>query len=769
MIKKNVLQIMASEETMHGSFRGRAMLGIPTWFKSVMNTDVGEFWVLDLWYFGSRVLGSTGNDWDRISFNRLNETIKSKCNLINTLGDASGRVVATNNYKESCMVTKKVCNQNLKSLVFGVLLFSLSFVNAQEYKFDFGDGPVASGYVGITSKTGYSDSQGYGIDRGNVSSVTRAGTDALTRDYLTTSDELYFSVAVPQGNYTITVIFGDAEAASSTTVKVENRRLIFDRVTSAPGGILRKSATVRRMETRSIDGSVTMSIKDRELDYRTWDKVLTFAISGTHPAVAGIEIKKNDNAVTMFLCGNSTVVDQITPPWASWGQMFPNFFDSTVAIANYAESGLTSGGFLSMRRLSKLLTEAKTGDYVFVEFGHNDQKNADDVSAYPSNLKKFSDQIKAKGAIPVFVIPTARQGDKDPLTSIGGLAQTMRVTAQSLGVVFIDLNQMVIDLQKALGSDAKQLYMYTAGDGTHFCEFGGYELARSVMKGLEEKFPALKTRFRSNYVSFNPSKPDPINVLETVLPPESGSSSSSVSISSSSSISSVMACGGSPCDVVLQGENFCEADGVDEHANIGFSGAGYLNLDNAAGTKAAYMLETQKGVSQTLYIRYANGSLNPRNMTLSAGSSPAVEISFPSTSSWTNWNSESFALDLPVGKTQVVLASLSAEGGPNIDWIGWTGNQIAVAADCQGSTVTVVSHINQNALQGHFRGNDFVLNQVPAGSYSLVIRNVLGNLVHVSASHGERVVTNASLSGGVYFVEIKQGSRVLGKFKTVKY
>ena len=268
--------------------------------------------------------------------------------------------------------------------------------------------------------------------------MNRNTNNPLTQDYLTTTDEFFFSVVVPQGNYLVTVYFGDAEKASSTTIKAENRRLLLDRITTNPGSILKKSVTVRKMERVSIDGSVTMSVKDRELDYYTWDNKLTLRISGSSPAVSAIEIVKNDNAKTMWLCGNSTVVDQMTAPWATWGMYFPNFVDSTIAIANYAESGLTSGGFLSMKRLQKILAEAKPGDYVFVEFGHNDQKNTTDVSNYPSNLKAYRDQIKSKGAIPVFVIPTARQDEYDPLSSVGGLAQKMRETSDDFGVIIID-------------------------------------------------------------------------------------------------------------------------------------------------------------------------------------------------------------------------------------------------------------------------------------------------------------------------------------------
>lgn len=404
-------------------------------------------------------------------------------------------------------------------LLFCIIM--LKNASSQEYKFDFGNSSVAEGYIGISSNTQFSSTLGYGIDSGSASSVSRSDADALHQDFLTTDDELFFSVSLPQGNYDVTVIFGDVSGSSATTIKTENRRLLFDRVHTESGTVINKIITVRRMEVKSIDGSVTMSIKNRERGYFTWDNMLTLRISGKKPAVCGIEITKNDNAVTLYLCGNSTVVDQLVSPWCGWGQMIPHFFKPGVVVANYAESGLTSGNFLSMKRLAKLLTEVKQGDYVFVEFGHNDQKSNTDVANYSKNLTTFCNQITARKAIPVLVTPTARQNENDPLTSIGGLAQKMRETATTLEVTCIDLNKMVIDIKRALGSNTKYIYMHTEGDQTHFSEYGGYELARAMLKGLEEKIPSLKNRYIEGYTTFDLGNPDPLNYLEQELPPVS--------------------------------------------------------------------------------------------------------------------------------------------------------------------------------------------------------------------------------------------------------
>ncbi|SHL76241.1 Por secretion system C-terminal sorting domain-containing protein [Fibrobacter sp. UWT2] len=400
------------------------------------------------------------------------------------------------------------------------LLGAFTLVDAAEnYKFDFGEGPVAAGYTQVKANTKYSDSQGYGFESGTVSSVDRLWDDDLTTDFLTAKGNMVFSVALPQGNYEVTFILGDGENESETTVWAENRKLMLDRITLAGGVFSRQTVSLRRMETKSMDGSVTMSIKDREKNYRTWDKKLTFVISGKAPAVAGIEIKRNDNVTTLWLCGNSTVVDQITAPWAGWGQMAPGFFKSSLAIANYAESGLTASGFYSMKRLAKILAEVKKGDFVTVQFAHNDQKNQNDVNNYEATLTKYANEIKAKGATPLFVTSTARQNETDPKTAVGGLPERMRALGKKLGVTVLDLNQHSITLGKALGGNKEKMYMYTASDKTHFCEYGAYELARANIEEINAKVPELAKHLRDDHEAFDSSKPDPLDVLTRAKTP----------------------------------------------------------------------------------------------------------------------------------------------------------------------------------------------------------------------------------------------------------
>ncbi|MCQ2106612.1 MAG: T9SS type A sorting domain-containing protein [Fibrobacter sp.] len=669
---------------------------------------------------------------------------------------------------------------------------------ADNYKFDFGDGPVAAGYTQIKSTTKFDATKGYGFESGTISSVDRLWDDDLKTDFLTAKGDMIFSVVLPQGNYEVTFTFGDGENESETTVWAENRKLMFDRVTTAGGVFSTQSVSLRRMETKSIDGSVTMSIKDREKDYRTWDNKLTFIISGKAPAIAGLEIKPKTDVTTLWLCGNSTVVDQILAPWAGWGQMSPGFFKSSLAVANYAESGLTASGFYSMKRLAKILAEVKKGDYVTVQFAHNDQKNANDVANYEATLTKYANEIKAKGAIPLFITSTARQGELDPKTSVGGLPEKMRALGKKLGVTVLDLNQHSINLQNALGNNKEKLYMYTASDKTHFCEYGAYELARAILEEIKAKVPDLAKHLRDDHVAFDSKKPDALDVLSQakapitegglIQVPEEPESSSSVDVpksssseeiptnsddiaSSSSSVPETSAELPANAVIGIQGDQFASADGVKETTNAGYTGEGYLNIDNGVGTRATFKLEKDTTRGDTVYIRFANGSDANRDMIING-----IEVEFPPTGSWTDWKIVSVPLNLS-NSVRLEMESLAEKGGPNIDWIGWSIKSAETPTVSSGSSSTDFTDDTQVISQdiarittkfsARFSGNSIILKNAPNGSYTISIFDMQGNKVK-SIQNAQGNEFNVQLNHGTYLIRISQGKRTFGMSRIIK-
>lgn len=419
-----------------------------------------------------------------------------------------------------------------KGLMFAFVFFStlcLTKLYAQttSYKFDFGDGKVAKGYTQVLPSDVYSASKGYGFDLGStVIAVDRKGKDPLKSDFITSDKPFYFSINLPEGNYNITITFGDLNEATTTTVKAESRRLMLENIVTKPGEFITKTFTVNRKD-RNINSSQTVKLKDRELSKLDWDDKLTLEFNNTKPNIVAMEVTKVTDAVTVYLCGNSTVVNQDDEPWASWGQMIPNFFNAGVSIANHAESGLTLGSFMGSKRLEKIMSVIKPGDYLFVEFGHNDQKekgpNDGAWKSYTERLKFFISEAKRKGAIPVVVTSTARRkfdstGKSE--NTLGDFPAAARKAASEEGVALIDLNVMSSLFYDAMGvEESKKAFVHypansypgqtkALADNTHFNPYGAYELAKCIVEGIKLNKLGLVSFLKDPTYTFNPSKPD---------------------------------------------------------------------------------------------------------------------------------------------------------------------------------------------------------------------------------------------------------------------
>ncbi len=375
----------------------------------------------------------------------------------------------------------------------------------------------------------YSDSQGYGYD------VLPAP------DKKKPAEPFYFSVKVPDGNYLVKVVLG-GKKNSNTTVRAEGRRLMMDNITTKRAKDTQEVSFTVNKRTPLIDEKNRVKIKDREKAYFTWDDKLTLEFNGDMPAVKHIHIEKAD-VPTIYLCGNSTVVDQNYEPWASWGQMITRWFGPEVAISNHAESGLTARTFIASNRLDKILTTLKKGDYVFVEFGHNDEKEKKPGDGawyhYQYQLKIFVDQVRKKGADIVFCTPTQRRAfnnDKKTLMNThGDFPAAMKMVAEKENVPLIDLNSLTKtffetlgyeDSKRALVHYPKEMYGRELADNTHFNTYGAYEVAKCVVMGMKQLNLPVVQYLRADWQDFNPAQPDdwktfkwaPSRISENVKP-----------------------------------------------------------------------------------------------------------------------------------------------------------------------------------------------------------------------------------------------------------
>ncbi len=350
-------------------------------------------------------------------------------------------------------------------------------------------------------------------------SDTAAGWDlhsvaTIGKGVCTSAAPFYFSIPVPEGNYRVTVVLG-GEEASVTTVRAEARRLMLEKISVAAGKTVTRQFDVnlRIPEFRKPDGTPgRVRLKAREIGNLDWDPKLTLEFNGDHPSFHALTIELLTGAKAepvIYLAGDSTMVDQDVEPWASWGQQLPRFFLPGVVVANHAESGESSNSFVGEQRFAKIMSVIKPGDFFFVQFAHNDQKNGPDFpEKYRAIMTDFVTQVRTKGATPVIVTAMNREqfdGDGKIIDGLEPYPKISREVATATGTALIDLNAMSKTMFEAMGKDgADHAFMkFKAGsypgverdisDTTHFNNYGAYELARCIVQGIrDDKLPLAK-------------------------------------------------------------------------------------------------------------------------------------------------------------------------------------------------------------------------------------------------------------------------------------
>jgi Lysophospholipase L1 and related esterases len=392
------------------------------------------------------------------------------------------------------------------------------------YKFDFGPGKVAAGYKQVLAENIYSRQTGYGFEPGSaVQCFDRSGPDLLRKDFCTSDRPFYFSVALPEGNYLVRVVFGDYENSTLTTVKAELRRLMLERVETAAGKFVSQTFAVN-VRTPEI-GGVEVRLKDREktLEAWAWDEKLTLEFNNVHPVVNAIEITRVDRLPTIYLLGDSTVCDQPSEPYASWGQMLTRFFKPEVVIANNAESGESLRSSLASLRLYKVINSIKPGDFLLIQYGHNDEKEKGDgvgaFTTYKADLKKFVGAARQKRATPILITPVQRRtfDQEGRITnSHGDYPEAVRQVAREENVALIDLHLMSTHFYEALGPERSKL-AFKDGDGTHHNNYGSYELAKCIVEGIRTAKLDLVRYLVDDFKGFDPSRPDSAEAFH--LPP----------------------------------------------------------------------------------------------------------------------------------------------------------------------------------------------------------------------------------------------------------
>lgn len=242
--------------------------------------------------------------------------------------------------------------------------------------------------------------------------------------------------------------------------------------------------------------------------FRLWVLTLAF-MSFTWPG---------EKAITVYLVGDSTMSQKAVKayPEAGWGMPFAFFFNPDVRVDNRAQNGRSTKSFLKEGRWSAVMDSLNAGDYVLIQFGHNDEiptkKNATTEVEFRTNLKRFVSEARSKKALPVLITAVARR----KFDAAGKLEDThtvyseiIRQVAKETKVPLIDLDRKSQALLTAFGPEqSKFLYNHLepgehpnypngSEDDTHFNEFGARKMAQLVLAEIR----ALKLGLADHIVS----------------------------------------------------------------------------------------------------------------------------------------------------------------------------------------------------------------------------------------------------------------------------
>lgn len=257
--------------------------------------------------------------------------------------------------------------------------------------------------------------------------------------------------------------------------------------------------------------------------------------------VLSLSAYKKNEKITIFMIGDSTMANKDISGGKmerGWGMMLKNFFTEDVIVDNHALNGRSSKSFISEGHWQKVVEKIKPGDYVFIQFGHNDEKDdpkrhTDPGTTFDENLRKFVKETRMRGGIPVlfnsvvrriFTNSTTAVADDDTRSNSsadlvegdtlvdthGDYLQSPRNVARELDVPFVDANKITHDLEQGLGPDkSKKLHMWYLPnevsslpkgrqDNTHYNVYGAYVVAGLLADAVSDVVPELR-KYRCKY------------------------------------------------------------------------------------------------------------------------------------------------------------------------------------------------------------------------------------------------------------------------------
>ena len=213
------------------------------------------------------------------------------------------------------------------------------------------------------------------------------------------------------------------------------------------------------------------------------------------------------SSFTIHLMGDSTMAEKDLAkagPERGWGMMFQNFLDpAQVKVVNYARNGRSTKNFIDTGDWNRVYGSIAPGDWVFIQFGHNDSKESDSTryaapwGAYQDNLRMFVEGVREKGGKPVLLTPVARRWFKEnglDRNCHGDYPAAMKQVAQETGTPLLDVTTATLDWLEGLGDEAsKACFMISTGknDNTHTVASGARKVTEIVCGLIKEQLPAI--------------------------------------------------------------------------------------------------------------------------------------------------------------------------------------------------------------------------------------------------------------------------------------
>lgn len=258
---------------------------------------------------------------------------------------------------------------------------------------------------------------------------------------------------------------------------------------------------------------------------------------------------EQNDTITVFMIGDSSMANKPLKDEnqeRGWGQMLPMMLQGKIKVDNHAVNGRSSRSFINEGRWDKVIEKIRPGDYLVIEFGHNDEKpgekrHTDPGSTFDDNLRMFAQKALEKGATPILmnsivrrnfpanVTEKAEDRDDNPPSATGPTKNkeegdilvdthgayliSPRNVAEELGVPFVDLNALTHNLVQSLGREkSKELFMWIPAntykfcpdgkiDNTHLNIYGGKVVAAIAAKAMVETVPALKPYVKPGILS----------------------------------------------------------------------------------------------------------------------------------------------------------------------------------------------------------------------------------------------------------------------------